>query len=533
MKQRRQLWIGLVLLLANVGSTAQQSGPVVETATGQVRGAIDGDVASFKGIPFAAPPIGDLRWRAPQPVEPWDGVREATEFGAHCPQAPFFNQGTFGADPDEDCLYLNIWAPSEHNAENLLPVMFWIHGGGFVNGGTADPLSDGSKLAREGVVLVSANYRLGRFGFFAHPALTDENADDGRLGNYAIMDQIAALGWVRDNISAFGGDPDRVTIFGNSAGGSSVHCLMTAPLAHGLFAGAISQSGLGRSDEDGFPFRPLAAAFNTQSAEAEGLQFATKHGIEGDGPEALAALRALPAEEVVSGLHMGTRRSDAFGGPIVDGKVLPSSIEDAYANGRQARVPLIVGGNDADGFYPWGGGSRDQVFAQFGELRPEAEALYDPEGDEDLQRYGTYANADLLFLEPARNLARKHSATDYPTWVYRFSYVPESLREARIGAWHASECAFIFDTLTLSFAQEPTESDTLAASQLRSYWLAFARTGVPSPEGLPKWPRYDLDSDVLIDFQFKGPVIGPDPARERLDLAEAVAEDRRAASGGR
>jgi len=527
--KRELVTIAIVTLLANV-SAALQEHVVVETTYGRLRGQVQDDVVAFLGIPFAAPPVGELRWRAPEPPATWDGIRDALEFGPACPQGLMPGMDSESLVLAEDCLYLNVWAPRERG-EELLPVLFWIHGGGFVNGRSSDPTLDGTALARNDVLVVSVNYRLGRFGFFAHPALTAEDAADGRLGNYGILDQIAALAWVRDNVEGFGGDPEQVTIFGNSAGGVSVHCLMISPLATGLFARAIAQSGCGRIN-DILPFPRLTAAPGRPSAESEGLAWAARHGIEGAGvdggwAEALAALRALPATAVVDGLHMGTQRSQGSSGPIVDGNVIPAPTEEAYLDGIQAPVPLIVGGSDADGFYPFFGGNPDQVFAPFGELRAEAEALYDPDGSGELRRYGTYADGDLLFLEPARNVARQHAGHGHPTWLYRFSYVPESLRESRIGAWHSSDVAFVFDTHRLKFGQEPTENDLLAATRFRAYWLAFARTGRPAPEGLPAWPHFDADEDVLLDFQPEGPVARPDPARDRLDLAEEVADNRR------
>jgi len=508
------------LVLVNAAVVSAQ-GPVVETASGEVRGRVSEGVAAFKGIPYAAPPVGELRWRAPRPAEPWEGVRDALEFGAHCPQAPFMDQGTFGAPTDEDCLFLNVWTP-EDRGEEPLPVLFWIHGGGFVNGGSAEPRLDGTTLARHGVVLVSVNYRLGRLGFFAHPALTAEDADGGRLANYGIMDQIAALEWVRANIARFGGDPANVTIFGESAGGMSVQHLMTAPAAEGLFARAISQSGMGRVDNRLIPFLPLTAPDGEPSAEAYGQAFAARKGIEGTGPEALAALRALPASDVVDGLHMMAKRRAPSANPIRDGVVLPDHFERVYAAGEEHPVPLILGANDADSFYM--GESLGEVLGWFGDLRDEAMELYQPDESTRPVRFGTLASADLLFIEPARNLARMHAANGHPTFLYRFSYVPEYERGVRIGAYHSADIQFVFGTMDTVFPDEPTDEDRRASEVVRSYWVEFARTGVPAPEGLPAWPRYDLEDEVLIDFRVEGPVVGPDPVRERIDLAEGVAQ---------
>jgi para-nitrobenzyl esterase len=508
------------LLAASTVTAGPQPAAVVKTAAGKVRGVVDDDVLSFKGIPFAAPPVGDLRWRAPQPPEPWTGVLDANEAGPVCPH--FWDGKTGG---DEDCLYLNVWTPRAR-APGPRPVLFWIHGGGFVNGGTVDPREDGSILAREGIVVVTANYRLGRFGFFAHPALTAENADGGRLANYGIMDQIAALEWVRDNIASFGGDPANVTIAGESAGGISVHYLMTSPLARGLFARAIAQSGGGRpSPGEALRFRPLQAAeAGTQSAESRGVSFAAAHGIAGAGPEALAALRALPAPEIVAGLNMRTMAAQKFGGPIRDGVVLLAGIHEAYCAGKEAPVPLIVGATDADGFYTWLGGTREEIFAPFGNFRPEAEAIYERAGEGDLVRMGTYVDADMRFIEPARRIARLHTGNGHPAYHYRFSYVPDHERADAVGATHSSDVQFVFGTLASFF--DPTATDQRVSKQMRAYWTAFARDGVPDLPGLPSWPRCNPAEDVVLDFRLEGPTVAPDPARKRLDFIERVAESK-------
>ena len=362
MKRIRRTSLALIAALLASGFAAPQERPVVETASGKVRGLLEEGVASCIGIPFAQPPIGELRWRAPQTPAPWEGIRDASTFGPHCPQAPIPGGDPNDAAGKEDCLYLNVWTPAERGDE-LIPVLFWIHGGGFVNGGTANPLWSGAAFARDGVVLVSANYRIGRFGFFGHPALSAENADDGRLGNYGILDQIAALEWVRENIRAFGGDPTNVTIFGESAGGVSVHHLMTATAATGLFSRAICESAFGRADNDTLPFLPLRAEEDQDSVEARGIEFAARHGIENEGDEALTALRALPADAITDGLNMFTFASQRAHGPCLDGILLRTHFEEVYRAGEEPPVPMIVGANDADSFFF--GGTREEVFAPF------------------------------------------------------------------------------------------------------------------------------------------------------------------------
>lgn len=314
---------------------AEAAGAIVAAvAVGRVRGVDDGQVAAFKGIPFAAPPVGDLRWRAPQPVPPWRDVLDASTFMADCAQAPFPSDAApSGVAAAEDCLGINVWKPSSPASDTPLPVLVWIYGGGFVNGGSSPAIYDGSAFARRGVILVSFNYRLGRFGFFAHPALTAEARALGEpVGNYAYLDQIAALKWVRDNIAAFGGNPGNVTLFGESAGGGSVMQLLATPAAAGLFQRASALSGSGRGSLLGA--RPLsrASADGRPSAEAVGLAFARQNGIEGEGGEALAALRALPTETVVDGLNMATmgRAGETYtGGPVLDGSIVDLSPQQA------------------------------------------------------------------------------------------------------------------------------------------------------------------------------------------------------------
>ena len=349
----------------------------VKIAGGTIEGSVEAGVSSFKGIPYAEPPVGDLRWRPPQPVKPWTGVKATTAYGHDCAQLPFPGDAApLGTPPAEDCLVLNVWRPAERTTAKL-PVMVWIYGGGFVNGGSSPAVYDGSQFAKRGVVLVSFNYRVGRFGFFGHPALTKESKD-GLLGNYGHMDQIAAMKWVQANIAAFGGDPNNVTVFGESAGGMSVLMLLTSPLAKGLFHKAIVESGGGRSVI--FPDRHLSkpGANGVPSAEAVGVEFAKANGITGDDATALAALRALPADKVVAGLNMAAMMTPTYSGPMIDGKVVVEPVEAALEAGRFAKVPVIAGANSADiGFSM--AQSMEQVFAPFGEHAAKARQLYDPD----------------------------------------------------------------------------------------------------------------------------------------------------------
>jgi para-nitrobenzyl esterase len=477
---------------------------------------------AYKGVPYAAPPVGERRWKAPQPPKPWTEVRSASQYANDCMQNPFGGDAApLGTPPAEDCLYLNVWTPAPRAAKPL-PVMVWIHGGGFVNGGSSPAVYDGQRFARRGIVFVSMNYRLGRFGFFAHPALTRENPQ-GPLGNYGFLDQIAALQWVKRNATAFGGDPGNVTVFGESAGGGSVHTLMISPLAQGLFHKAIVQSGGGRS-RGPISMRHIrdAHASGRPSAEAVGVAFAEKAGVKGEGPEALAALRALPADALVNGMNLVNQQPDTYSGPMVDGVVVPSEAEAAFREGKQAKVPYLVGANDREfGFFPIPAERTDAMFAAFGADKEKALRAYDPEGKGDKGEMGVRLVSDQAMVEPARMLARLAARTQ-PTWSYRFAYVASSLRAKERGALHATEIPFVFATVRAKYDAATTPEDQAMGDVMNACWAAFARTGDPSGEGCPKWPRYTAEGDVIMEFAVGGATARPDPWRERLDLVEKM-----------
>jgi para-nitrobenzyl esterase len=305
-----------------IAGSALAAGAEVTVAQGRAAGALEDGVLRVMGLPYAAPPVGDLRWKPPQPAKPWTGVREATAYGPMCMQ---MRQVPAGTSQSEDCLTLNVWTPASFKPGQKLPVMVWIHGGSFTGGSGSSPIYDGTQFAQRGVVLVTVNYRLGRLGFFAHPALTAEqpNAD---LANYGMMDNLAALAWVQKNIAAFGGDPRNVTAFGESAGGILINDLMSTPRSRGLFAKAISESGFGR-----VPGLPM------DQAEKVGVTYAEGLGVKGTGPDALKALRGLSAEALSKPAGAVT--------PILDGKVLPEGPAKAFAAGHEMKVPYIAGGN--------------------------------------------------------------------------------------------------------------------------------------------------------------------------------------------
>lgn len=502
---------------------------VVRVETGKLGGADAGGVLAFKGIPFAAPPVGDLRWRPPQKAVPWNGVRPAGALGKDCLQGPIPGDPGLGTDLSEDCLFLNVWRPAEASSKKL-PVLVWIYGGGLVNGGTQPAIYQGGRFARQGLVFVSINYRLGRFGFFGFPALTAERPGELK-GNYAYMDQVAALQWIRRNIASFGGDPGNVTVFGESAGGFSVHTLLASPLAKGLFQRAIVQSGGGRDQLGATP--PLSVdAPGLPSAETIGVAFAKSQGIEGRDAAALAKLRALPADKVTGGLSMRTFMTlnpVTYSGPILDGKVVTGQPEAAYRAGRQAKVPIIVGANGADlglNRAP----SLDVLLAPFGD-RKAALAAYDPQGGGDLAAIRAKVGMDQLMLEPARFAAASFAAQGVAAYHYRFDYVGEALTAQNTrGAPHASEIPYVFDTYGAPYIAmvsakrtgEASPADLAMARTIQAYWVNFAKTGDPNGPGLPAWPRYDPTKDQLMVFRGDGVVAATaDPLKARLDLVAA------------
>ena len=503
-------------ILALCASAALAASGEVKIDSGKLKGAAANGVISFKGIPYAASPVGDLRWRPPQPVKPWSGVRPATEYGADCMQNPFPGDAApLGVKPAEDCLYVNVWVPAQPPAKKLAVIM-WIYGGGFVNGGSSPTVYDGSQFAKRGVVFVSFNYRVGRFGFFGFPALTKENPDEPH-GNYAFMDQIAALKWVQRNIAAFGGDPKNVTLFGESAGGGSVLTMMTSPLAQGLFQKAIVESGGGRGS--------LMPPHNLAQAESIGVAFAKKNSITGDDAAALTALRKFPADTVVDRLNMATMfgAMSTYPGPMIDGKVVVEELDAAYAAGHGAKIPLMIGANSADiGFNRFR--SLDDLFAQFGPDKDKARAAFDPDGKGTVSTVGTAVSAIQIMIEPARHMARIIAGLGQPAYEYRFSYVAESMRKQWTGAPHATEIPFVFDTVQARYGKDLTTADEATAQAANAYWVNFAKTGNPNGGKLPEWPAYKADTDQILDFTEKGPVAGPDPWKARLDLVEAMAE---------
>nr|WP_314545899.1 carboxylesterase family protein [uncultured Massilia sp.] len=454
------------------------NGPLATLDSGRVAGTVAGGVASWKGIPFAQPPVGPLRWRAPQPVAAWDDVRDASRYGSDCMQLPFPSDAApLGTAPSEDCLFVNVWKPTHAKADRKLPVIVWIYGGGFVNGGSSPPTYSGAPLAKQGAVVVSFNYRLGRFGFFAHPQLTREaQAGDSLLGNYAFMDQLAALKWVQRNAGAFGGDPANVTIIGESAGGMSVNTLLTSPLAQGLFAkAAVLSGGDGRTQDPGLA-----------KAEQAGVTFAETKGIGADDPQALEKLRALPPDAVVDGMNLAGRGAAgpaAFTGPFVDGHLAVDSLA-AFNAGRFARVPVMIGATSAD------------IGGKTG-----------------------------FMVAGARSLAATLARQGVPVYAYRFSYVADSLgKEAAAGgARHATDIPYFFATADVKYGEQATRRDTGMGKAISAYLVNFAKTGDPNGKRLPAWPRYDAGKDAIMDFAASGKAVAQkDPWGAEIEAARAA-----------
>ena len=519
------------IVIALIGACAiRLDDRIIKIESGRIEGTLSDKVLSFKGIPYAAPPVGDLRWRAPQPVTPWHGVRPATQYGLDCTQKPIpGDAAASGSAFGEDCLFVNVWRLAVREPGARLPVLVWIHGGGFLNGSSAAPIFDGSALAREGLVVVSLNYRLRRLGFFMHPALT---ASGEAAGNYGFLDQLAALQWVQSNIAAFGGDAQQVTIAGESAGGVSVMHHLAWPAAEGLFHRAIVMSGGGRT----YGIGPASVA----PAEQAGLAFAKSMGITGSGPDALAALRTLLVEKVNGDLSMEAllTKPDTFaGGPIPDGRIVTrmGMPGEALRKRTAAKVPVLIGttSDDLPVVFP----PRDNPLSFFGADAAAAKTVYFAGAADPAAAIKSIA-VDMTMHEPARFVAGQVTAAGQPAWLYRFDYVAESLHPKPGGAEHATEIPYLFGTLDARYGAAATSKDRAMADALRGYFAAFARTGDPNRSGLSSWPRYDaVKSELLMFTPDATATMQIDPWKLRLDLieraseAQAAAEQQHAADG--
>lgn len=533
------------------GRDAQSGRGVVRVASGLVSGGERDGVRAYLGIPYAAPPVGDLRWRPPQPPASWDGIRACDEYGPACPQPAGLDTSFFPlGETDEDCLFLNVWTPASGGLTGAndvtagadeasparthrLPVMVWIHGGGFANGSGSIAVYDGRNLARLGVVVVTINYRLGALGFLAHPELTWEDPQ-GASGNYGLLDQIAALEWVRDNIAGFGGDPGNVTVFGESAGGMSICDLMVSPRAEGLFARAIVQSGPFDSRGAG-----MAAVRSPAEAEAAGRRLSRRLGCAGE-PDELAVLRAVPVGDLVDAAEKTVERipGGVGFGPVVDGVVLPGEPAALFAEGELHDVDLLVGAN-ADEANLFLLGMRDRTPAQ---LTAFVRRLYKPYADEVLtlfptSEYGSRAAAlskavtVMGFLAPARFAAASVARAGGDAYLYHFARRPPAAGD--LGAFHGLEIPYVFGNPALTLDVTEGVDGELSAAMMR-YWVAFARGG--DPNGLstdadrsppsPFWPPYEPASDrcLVLDTRIRA---APAPYAHACDLADRLRAQRR------
>ncbi len=511
----------LLLAITTVTMTAVAASAAVKVEQGLLEGKVEDGLTIYRGIPFAAPPVGDLRWRAPQPPAKWQGVRQADKYAPYCMQShvgPTYSRST----ASEDCLYLNVWTPAK-SPNDKIPVLVWIHGGGFSAGANMEPLFDGDVLAKKGVVLVNITYRLGILGFLAHPELSKETSNHVS-GNYGLLDQIAALKWIKKNIAAFGGDPNKITIFGESAGGISVSMLSASPLAKGLFEGAISDSGgsFGSVRASGGPgenMRPL------KSAEQNGLTFQNTAGAG-----SLAELRKMPAEKILA-----ATRGMAW--PNVDGYVIPSDQVSIYDAGKFNDTPILVGYNSDEGL----------SFSRFDSPQSYIDATkkrYGPFADKLLQAYPA---GDKGHPKSARDLARD-TAFGWHTWtwarkqsslgkgkayLYYFDQHPERTPgspDADRGSAHGEDLPYVFGHLTAFPNAHPTEADRRASEMMSSYWTNFAKYGNPNGEGLPEWPAFTEEKQQSMVLT-AAPHPEPVPSAEGLKVLDAYFAWRRSPEG--
>ncbi len=464
----------------------------IDTGLVEGRPGLRSGVVVYKGIPYAAPPVGELRWKEPRPAAAWTGVRDAAEFGPACMQIPYPEGSLFRSalgPVSEDCLTLNVWTQA---GASKLPVMVWIHGGALTRGSGATSWYDGEALVKKGVLVVTINYRLGAVGFLAHSELTAESAHH-TSGNYGILDQVAALEWVQRNIAAFGGDPEKVTIFGESAGSWSTNCLMASPLSRGLVHGVIGESG---------------AFFGVMKTLREAEVVGARAGD-------LKTLRAKPAEEVLKATY-----DQRAIGPLVDGYLLPADIYTIFKQHKQVDVPLLAGYNADEGtaFANWNGdveAFRKQAQQRFGGLTEEFLKAY-PVGTPEEAKASFYATfRDTTFGWNMRTWGRMSGKA----YLYYFSRVPPGPGAERYGAYHASEIPYVFATLGL--IKRPTEETDLKLSEaMSSYWTNFAKTGDPNGPGLPKWPVYRAKDEVWMEFHGSEPAARVELNKAKLDVME-------------
>jgi len=510
--------------LVAVHAIAADTRPVVEIDQGSLVGTTENEISSFKGIPFAAPPVGELRWSPPQPHDGWDGTRDAGDFGNVCPQKlkPGYSLEVLGnRTMSEDCLQLNVWTP-DPDPDVPHPVMVWILPGGFLQGDTAMPRYDGTALAEQGVVVVTFNYRLGMLGQLAHPALRRTQPDEPS-GNYHMMDQVAALEWVRDNVASFGGDPGNVTIFGMSAGGVSVNYHMAMPASAGLFHRAISESsairvGQPRHISEDFPDLP--------SLETEFVGVADKLGIQGGDEAVVEGLRKVTVEQI---LNFQANNRLGVGGslnPVVDDKIVTRGVGATFRDGLQHKVPYMTGATSWEGSLTWWAKSSDLLLQVLHVSAEDALVLY---GDHDYKILNNKLYVDFFFGSQ-RYFARHHAKNGQSTFVYFFSRILDNHQDELPGAAHGAEMRYAFKTLNSitrlnggvgDYGNRPNDADERYSEMVSGYWVQFAKTGNPNGEGLPGWPAITPENDLLLEFGQTDVTVHRDFREERRAFWEA------------
>ncbi|MDB5672138.1 MAG: Carboxylesterase, type [Alphaproteobacteria bacterium] len=503
-----RIWLAALAAMLPVHGPAAAQAPVT-TASGALQGESAGGLTVYKGIPFAAPPIGALRWKAPSPPASWKGVRKATAFAPACIQNTdmFAAMGEPRLPTSEDCLYLNVWTPAKA-ASDRLPVMVWIHGGGFTTGGTGTPMFDGSKLASRGVVVVTIAYRLGALGFLAARELSAESPTRSS-GAYGIMDQVAALNWVHRNVAAFGGDPAKVTIFGESAGGMSVSALASSPKTEGLFRGVIAQSGAYFPQPNAAPGAP-GSRYTLASAEAEGARF-----LQTLATGSIAEARAKPADEVLRAAEGGHFRF----APVADDVFLAKDPFAAYAAGRFRDTPVLIGFNSDEGALfvqsMAAGQFKAMVAAQYGAKAPAILAAYPAGSDSEALASARRLFGDSALAWPVWTWAQLQSRHRGRVFAYYFDHkVPHPdapMFQGVSGAFHGSDLAYVFGVPVPGWQQQ----DDSISSLMIDYWTSFARTGDPNGAGRPAWPNYTQANPLFLELGPRPHPI-PVPNAERL-----------------
>ncbi len=528
MRSGKGKWAVLCAIILGAPAMFAQQLRTVEAHTrqGAVQGVVSADnrVRTFKGIPFAAPPEGALRWKAPQPPQPWTGVRKTVDYGLRCMQGNIYGDMRFNdAGPSEDCLYLNLWMPEAaydgREPEQIkLPVMVWIYGGGFQAGSTSEPRQDAGVLSRRGVIIVSANYRLGVFGYFSHPELTKESGRNAS-GNYGLLDQLAALQWVHENIAAFGGDPNNVTIFGESAGSFSVSALMASPLARGLFQRAIGESGAFFGST-----LPLKPRQETEQADAKWAESAF-------GAASIDKLRAIPADQMMqAGLKAGELRF----APNIDGYYLPESVAAIFSTGKQAQVPLLAGWNlDEGGYQSFFGKEaatlenfRSIARARFGEKTGRFLELYAASTDAEARRAASDLMGDQFIAYSTWKWLETHLKTgNAPVYRYKFEQKlplpPDAPEGVEATAPHASEIEFVFNVLN-SRRLPWRPGDRQVSDRMAAYWTNFAKSGSPNATDLPRWPVYRASDGYQVLHIEAESSAAPDLNRSRYEFLDGA-----------